>query len=256
VRSVLETTTYPDFDVLVVADTPTPPEVHRALVDLAPATVRVVDYPYPFNYSAKINFGAVRARADLLLTLNDDIEVITPDWLETMVAMLEPDVGMVGAKLLYEDGSIQHLGLHVGRGDVLHVGEGEPAEATGPFADYLVDREVSGVTGACALVPRHAFEEVGGLSPALPVNFNDVDFGFKLLDAGYRILVTPHAVLHHFESRTRPRRALPNEVEALRRRWSHRLASDDYWRHRIRARRAIAVTPPAARARLAEAGPR
>lgn len=256
VRSVLETTTYPDFDILVVADTATPGEVREALVALDPTKVRVIDYPYPFNYADKINHGVVRARADVLLLLNDDTEVLTPDWLETMVGLLEPDVGMVGAKLLYEDGSIQHLGLHVGRGDVKHIGEGEPADSTGPFADHLLEREVSGVTGACALVPRRVFEEVGGLASSLPVNFNDVDFGFKLLDAGYRILVTPHAVLHHFESSTRQRRALPSEVELLRRRWSHRLAVDDFWRHRIAARRATAVAPPAALGRTAGAGPR
>lgn len=231
VASLLEKTSYPGFDVLVVADTVMPRSVRDELVALAPEKVRVVDYPYPFNYSDKINLGVVRARADLLLLLNDDTEVITADWLETMVSLLAPDVGMVGAKLLYEDGSIQHLGLHVGGGDVGHIAEGEPAGAFGPFSDYWVEREVSGVTGACALLPRRVFEEVGGLSPVMPVSFNDVDLGFKILDAGYRILVTPHAVLHHFESRSRKRRVAATEVLTLRGRWGHRLAADDFWRH-------------------------
>ena len=255
VATLLDRTTYPDFDILVVADTPTPPEVREALVALAPGRVRVIPYPFPFNYSDKINYGAVRARADLLLFLNDDTEILDGDWLETMVGLLAPDVGMVGAKLLYEDGLIQHLGLQVGLGDVLHIGEGMPAEDFGPFAAYLVDREVSGVTGACALVPRRVFEEVGGLSPVLPVNFNDVDFGFKMLDAGYRILVTPHAVLHHFESRTRQRRALATEVDLLRARWSHRLATDDFWRERAPARGATAVVPSARRQGAVPSGP-
>jgi GT2 family glycosyltransferase len=255
VATLLAKTTYPDFDVLVVADSPTPPEVREALVALAPDRVRVIPYPFPFNYSDKINYGVVRARADLLLLLNDDTEILDGDWLETMVALLAPDVGMVGAKLLYEDGLVQHLGLHVGLGDVMHIGEGEPADATGPFAAYLIDREVSGVTGACALVPRRVFEEVGGLAPVLPINFNDVDFGFKILDAGYRILATPHAVLHHFESRTRHRRALPTEIELLRARWSHRLATDDLWRERVSARGATAVVPYARRHRTAPSGP-
>jgi GT2 family glycosyltransferase len=244
VRTLLERSTYPRFDVVVVADGPTPPEVRDAVVALAPDRIRVVDYPYPFNYAEKINLGAVRARGDLLLFLNDDTEIVTPDWLETMVGLLGPDVGMVGAKLLYEDGAIQHLGLHVGKGDVAHIGEGEPDGTPGPFSDYWLDREASGVTGACALVPRHVFDEVGGLSRAFPVNFNDVDFGFKILDAGYRILVTPHAVLHHFESRTRTRGVTATEVFALRDRWSRRLATDDFWRHEVRARR-LRVTRPA-----------
>jgi GT2 family glycosyltransferase len=101
------------------------------------------------------------------------------------------------------------------------------------------------------------FEEVGGLAPVLPINFNDVDFGFKILDAGYRILVTPHAVLHHFESRTRHRRALPTEVGLLRARWAHRLATDDFWRERVPARGATAVVPYARRhgALAGNAGP-
>jgi GT2 family glycosyltransferase len=243
VATLLEKTTYPDFDILIVADAPTPVEVREALVALAPDRVRVLPYPFPFNYSDKINYGVIRARADLLLLLNDDTEILNGDWLETMVALLAPDVGMVGAKLLYEDGTIQHLGLHVGKGDVMHIAEGEPADDVGPFAAHLLDRETSGVTGACALVPRHVFEEVGGLSLSLPVNFNDVDFGFKILDAGYRILVTPHAVLHHFESRTRHRRALATEIELFRGRWAHRLATDDFWREKVLARGATAGVP-------------
>jgi GT2 family glycosyltransferase len=248
VRSLLARTTYPDFDVLVVADTPTPPEVCRQLTELAPDRVRVIEYPYPFNYAEKINFGVIRARADLLLLLNDDTEILTDDWLDTMVGLLAPDVGMVGAQLRYEDGTIQHLGLYVGRGEVMHVAEGEPADSTGPFAGYLVDRETAGVTGACALIPRRVFDEVGGLSTAFAVNFNDVDLGFKIRDAGYRILVTPFAALHHFESRTRRRRVTPTEVARLRSRWSHRLRVDEYWRHEWPARRPAEVVPPGSRA--------
>jgi O-antigen biosynthesis protein len=243
VTSVLEKTTYPVFDVLVVADETTPADVREALVALAPDRVRIIDFPYPFNYSHKINLGVVRARADLLLLLNDDTEVVSPDWLDTMVGLLAPDVGMVGAKLLYEDGAVQHLGLHVGRGDVMHIGEGDAGDSSGPFADHWVDRESSGVTGACALVPRRVFEEVGGLTLAMPVNFNDVDLGFKILDAGYRIIATPYAVLHHFESRSRTRGVTSTEVQALRDRWRHRLAGDDFWRHEFPARRPRATAP-------------
>jgi GT2 family glycosyltransferase len=236
VASVLEKTTYPDYDVLVVADSDTPRTVRDRLVSLAPDRVRVIEFAYPFSYSEKINLGAVRAQGELLLFLNDDTEVVTPDWLDTMVSVLAPDVGMVGAKLLYEDGAIQHLGLHVGGGHVRHTAEGEPAEAGGPFSDYWLEREVSGVTGACALVPRRVFDEVGGLSTVLPINFNDVDLGFKMLEAGYRIVLTPYAVLHHFESRSRRRSVTAVEVHSLMDRWGHRLLSDDFWRHESPAR--------------------
>lgn len=244
VDSILRTTTYPDYDVLVVADAATPPDVREHLLEMAPGRITVVDYPYPFNYSEKMNLGVLHARSDLVLMLNDDTEIITPDWLETMVGLLAPDVGMVGAKLLYEDGTVQHLGLHVGGGHVRHVSEGRPADDVGPFSANWLEREVSGVTGACALMRRSVFEEVGGLSVQLPVNFNDVDLGFKVLDAGYRLLVTPHAVLNHFESRTRGRNVTDAEAELLRSRWSHRLASDDHWRHEVPARGPVAVVPP------------
>lgn len=231
VRSLLERSTYPDLEVVVVADTATPPEVRAALHDLCRRRVRLIEHAGLFDYSAQINAGVHHARGDLLVTLNDDTEVIAPDWLETMVGLLAPDVGMVGAKLLYEDGDVQHLGLQFGRGHIVHIGAGESAEATGPLAGYLVDREVSGVTGACALFARTVFEEVGGLSRTLPVNFNDVDFSIKVTQTGRRVVVTPHAVLHHFESRSRRRRVAAHEIEVLRNRWAGQLAADRYWRH-------------------------
>ncbi|MDK3256144.1 glycosyltransferase family 2 protein [Blastococcus capsensis] len=231
VRSVVDRSTYPHYEIVVVADTVTPAEVRRQLVDLAPTRVRMVEYRGVFDYSAKINVGVHHARGDLLLSLNDDTEVLTPDWLETMVGLLAADVGLVGAKLLYEDGAMQHVGMRFGRGHVVHVGEGEPADAPGPVGDYLVDREVSGVTGACALFPRAVFDAVGGLSRMLPVNFNDVDFSIKIAQQGYRVLVTPHAVLHHFESRSRTREVTSGEVLSLRARWAAELSRDRFWRH-------------------------
>jgi GT2 family glycosyltransferase len=96
-------------------------------------------------------------------------------------------------------------------------------------ADLLVEREVSGVTAACALLPRAAFEQVGGMSTQFPINFNDVDLSMKLTQAGYRILITPHAVLYHFESKSRVAAVTESEVRILRRRWDRRLDIDPYW---------------------------
>ncbi|GGM01492.1 glycosyltransferase family 2 protein [Nakamurella endophytica] len=232
VRSVVTRSSYPDYELVVVADTATPPQV---LADLrAVAGDRLVEVPYdgPWSFSAKCNIGVQRSSGSLVLLLNDDVEVLTPDWLETMVSLaVQPDVGMVGAKLLYEDGTLQHLGHLYEGGEVTHVAAGAPADWPGPVADLLVEREVSGVTAACALLRREVFDEVGGLSSALPVNFNDVDLSLKITGAGYRILVTPFAVLHHFESRTRKRTVASSEVLTLRRRWDHRLLVDPYWHH-------------------------
>lgn len=231
VRSVVERSTYPNYEIVLVADASTPEAVLEDLRAIAGDRLIEVRYDGPFNFSAKINLGAVTATGDQLLLLNDDIEVLSPDWIQTMVALSDGDVGMVGAKLLFEDGTIQHLGHLYERGHVTHVAAGVAADWPGPFADLLIERDVSGVTGACALLRREVFDAVGGLSLALPINFNDVDLSLKITRAGYRIVVTPHAVLHHFESKTRPRTVAPSEVHTLRRRWDHRLLVDPHWRH-------------------------
>lgn len=230
VRSVIELTSYPNYEIVLMADTDTPPAVLDQLGELAGSRLRVVDYPGPFNFADKINRGAMHAAGDLLMLLNDDVEVVSADWIETMVGLsLKSDVGMVGAKLLYEDGTIQHIG-HLYQGtDAAHLASGAPADWPGMQADLLVEREVSGVTAACALLPRSAFEEVGGMSTQFPINFNDVDLSMKLTQAGYRILITPHAVLYHFESKSRAAAVTESEVRVLRRRWDRRLDSDPYW---------------------------
>ena len=230
VRSVVERTTYPHYEIVLMADTTTPAAVLDQLRELAGPRLRVVDYPGPFNFADKINRGAMHAAGDLLMLLNDDVEVVSADWLETMVGLtLESDVGMVGAKLLYEDGTIQHIG-HLYQGtDAAHLAGGAPADWPGMQADLLVEREVSGVTAACALLPRAAFEQVGGMSTQFPINFNDVDLSMKLTQAGYRILITPHAVLYHFESKSRVAAVTESEVRILRRRWDRRLDIDPYW---------------------------
>lgn len=232
VRSLVQRSTYRNYELVVVADTSTPPSVLRDLGVIAGNRLRVVPFGGDFNFSAKINSGVVAAAGDLLLLLNDDVEILAPDWIETMVALaVADDVGMVGAKLLYEDGTVQHLGHLYERGDVTHVAAGAPADWPGPVGDLLVEREVSGVTAACALLRRSVYEEVGGMSGALPINFNDVDLSLKITGAGYRILITPFAVLHHFESKSRERSVASHEVLALRRRWDHRLVVDPFWRH-------------------------
>ena len=232
VRSLVGLSTYPNYEIVLVADTVAPQSVLDDLAAIAGERLRVVPFSGPFSFTAKINIGALQARGDLLLMLNDDVEIISPDWIETMVGLaLVPDVGMVGAKLLYEDGTVQHLGHLYERGDVTHVAAGAPADWPGPVGDLLLEREVSGVTAACALVRRDVFDLVGGLSPAFPIAFNDVDLSLKITGAGYRILVTPFAVLHHFETKTRESWVASHEVIALRRRWDHRLLVDPFWRH-------------------------
>ena len=232
VESVVNRSSYPDYEIVVLADDVMPESVADDLVAIAGPRLRIVPFSGPFNFSRKINHGALEAANELLLLLNDDIEIITPDWIETMVGAVQPDdVGMVGAKLLYEDDTVQHAGLVYENFELWHVGARTPGWWPGPSADFLLDREVSGVTGACALVKRSVFVEVGGLSLELPIAFNDVDLSLKMTGAGYRIVYTPHARLYHFESMTRERYVTATEVTTFRNRWHHRLAEDPFWKH-------------------------
>lgn len=230
VDAILRNSTYDRFRIVVVADAPTPPDVVERLRAAGGGAVEVVGYDKPFNYSEKCNLGVVQGDEEFVVLLNDDTEIITPSWLEVMLAyMTEPDVAMVGPMLLLEDGRIQSAG-HSYRSGFHNVANGVSAREVGPLGMLTFAREVSGVTGACAMVRRSAYFEVGGMSEAFPVSFNDVDLGFKLLDRGYRIIWTPLARLYHFESATREASSAPDELEALARRWGSRFDRDEYTR--------------------------
>ncbi|AZI58522.1 glycosyltransferase [Nakamurella antarctica] len=232
VRSVVEKSTYQNFEIVVVADDSMSAQVRADLAQAGGDKLRFVPWSAPFNFAAKINRGVVESQGDFILMLNDDTEVITPDWLEVMLALAQqPDVGMVGPMLYFEDGTIQHGGHVYSGGGPGHVALGHRAGSTGPFAGLLVDREVSGVTGACALMPRAAYFAVGGMNLNLPINFNDVDLCLKVTNAGYRIIWTPHAELFHYESKTRVPRVVHYELDTLTQRWGRNIATDPFWPH-------------------------
>ena len=169
-----------------------------------------------------------------MILLNDDIEVITPDWIETMLSLVQdPDVGMVGCLLTFEDGTIQHAGhLYLSSSAIGHIGYGADGDHPGPVSALRMERECSGVTAACAIIRRSEYLALGGLSRHFPVNFNDVDFSLKLRSSGKRIVWTPFAKLYHFESKTRDVGVGPAEIDGVRRRWGHVLdQGDPYWRY-------------------------
>jgi GT2 family glycosyltransferase len=172
----------------------------------------------------------VNSAGEHVLLLNDDTEVITPEWIEEMLGFLQDDdVAMVGPLLLLEDGRIQSAG-HSYAVHHHNYGNHMPGNSVGPFGMLKVAHEVSGVTGACALIRRTAYFDVGGFSTVFPSSFNDVDFGYKLLDRGYRVIWTPHARLFHFESASRSRSVTETETAALRSRWGSRFNRDEYCR--------------------------
>ncbi len=230
VDSVLRNSTYKNLEIIVVVDADTPSAVLDHLSRVDPRRVRLVTYDKAFNFSAKCNLGVANSAGDHVLLLNDDTEVITPEWIEEMLGFLQDDdVAMVGPLLLLEDSRIQSAG-HSYAVHHHNYGNGMPSASVGSFGMLKVAHEVSGVTGACALIRRTAYFEVGGFSTVFPSSFNDVDFGYKLLDRGYRIIWTPHARLFHFESATRARTVDETETAALRSRWGSRFNRDDYCR--------------------------
>ena len=223
VRGILNRSRYEAIEFVVVADAATPAEVLAELRDL-PADLRIVPWEGPFNFSAKINRGMVHSRGEYLLLLNDDVEVITGDFIEVLLGLAqEPGVGIVGPMLYFEDGTVQHGG-HVYRdGSAGHAAFRWPRERDDLTGSLRVDREVSGVTAACAMVSRQTFERVGGMSALFPGNYNDVDFCLKIRSLGLSAVWTPRAELFHFESKSRVATISPSELAQLRHRWNPRI---------------------------------
>ena len=226
------------IELLVVDNGSTEPRALALLDQLAAdPRVRVLRAPGAFNYSRLNNLAAAHASGDLLVLLNNDVEVMDPQWLREMAGhALRREVGVVGAKLLYPDGRVQHGGVALGpdaaAGHVLR--HAEPDEP-GYFGQVGLARALSAVTGACLALRRSVFEEVGGLDEALAVAFNDVDLCLRVRDHGYRVVWTPDAVLLHRESATRGQDSEPEnraraeaEWALMRRRWGRALDDDPY----------------------------
>jgi O-antigen biosynthesis protein len=189
-----------------------------------------VVYESPFNWSQAMNQGAALAQGEHLLFLNDDVEVITPDWLERLLEFSQQSpVGAVGAKLFFPSGRIQHAGVAVLDGRPLHPFYSHSGEHPGYFNNLLFPRNCSAVTGACLMTRAEVFREAGGFDEALPLNYNDVDYCLRLIANGKRVGCTPYARLYHHELGTRPAGVRPEETAALQQRWGKAWASDLYY---------------------------
>jgi GT2 family glycosyltransferase len=220
VRSVLEKTDHADLEVVVVYDPPTPPEVLEELKAL-PVDLTLVPFEEPFSFSAKCNVGAIHARGDVLVFLNDDMEARSEGVVEQLIAPLrEPGVGMTGPKLLFEDLRIQHAGLVYGSGTIAHAHYRADPEASHP-AELHMNREVSALTGACVAIRKELFWEAGGFSERLPLNYNDVDLSLKVRFLGHRLLWLHEVELFHFESVSRDNTVQPWELKWMQRRWGN-----------------------------------
>ena len=236
--SVLSFTTYPEFDVLVVDNSS---ETLGTLQYLQGSDdrLKVLRDERPFNYAELNNEAVDRTTGDFVCLLNDDTEVINPDWLTEMVTQaLDPDVGAVGAKLYYDESRIQHAGVVLGiYGVAGHVFRMFDRLSPGYFGNLQLARRISAVTAACLLVRREAWDQVRGMDAAnLPIAFNDVDFCLRLREAGWEIVWSPYVEMYHHESTTRgpdtgPRaEAFKREVDYMESRWGfNALRCDPYY---------------------------
>lgn len=233
VRSLMERSTYQELEFVVVADTPTPKSVRDELSRLCGSRLVIIDYDQAFNFALKNNIGVAHSNGECVLLLNDDTEIITPDALETMLAILDDQsVGIVGPLLHFEDGSIQSAG-HVFTPDPTDMYRLQPAEVRGAHNYVRVQREASSVIAACLLTSRKVYDEVGGLSTQFPSNWNDIDFALKVQQAGYKVVFTPYASFFHFESKTRVALRIEAEVAKLGERWGDILDDDPFFNPRL-----------------------
>lgn len=229
VRTLLERTAYPSWELVLVANGDEDPTVVDRVAALAGERARVVRPTGPFNFSRSVNEGVRVARGEIVLLLNDDVEALDDGWLTRMVSVLqEPGVGVVGAKLLFEDGTVQHVGV-VNGDDWLpvHARRGEPDDLSDGDVGVL-DADFLVVTGACLLVARDTFVEVGGFCEDLPLSFNDVDFCYKVVTSGQRVVCTPLARLSHYESSSRSTAVTAADLEMVREQWDLMALADPY----------------------------
>lgn len=230
-------TSYQKFEVIVIDNQSEEAETLAYLKVLrSTENVKVMHYDHPFNYSEMNNIAVDEAQGELICFLNNDVSIIDENWLAEMVSQASrPEIGCVGAKLFYPDGTIQHAGVILGlKGYASHAHKGFEGESAGYCNRLITTQNVSAVTAACLVMKKKVFKEVGGFDAAnLKVAYNDVDLCLKVREAGYRNLFTPYAQLIHHESKSRgkkrnkiQRQMLKAEADFLRKKWGKILNTD------------------------------
>ncbi len=245
-EGVLRRTDYPDLELIIMDNDSDEAETLALFERLKQdARVRVVPFRGAFNYSAVNNAAARVATGDILVLLNNDVDVIGGDWLQELVShAVRPDVGAVGARLLFPDDTVQHAGVVLGVGSFAggpgvagHFGLHAPASDIGYFGQTGLTREVSAATGACLALRKSVYDSVGGLDEEnLPIAFNDVDLCLRIRASGLRIIFTPYATLYHLESASRgsdvdgvKARRFNREARMMRARWGRQLDNDPFY---------------------------
>ncbi len=238
VESIINKSTYPDYEIIVVENNSETKEIYDYYKALEHnERIHIVKYEGDFNYSRINNFGISFARGKYVLLLNNDMKVITREWMEELLMYAQrPDVAAVGGKLYYADNSIQHAGIVIGLGAhraAGHTHYKDDKMHLGYMGRLCYAQDVTAVTGACLLVGREQYDQVGGLDENFSVAFNDVDFCLKLRKAGYLNVFTPFCELFHYESKTRGMeegeklKRFQNEVALFREKWKEELEAGD-----------------------------
>ena len=237
-RSIRKTT-WSNYEILIVENNSTDPktfEYYEKICTDFPEHVRVLTWKHSFNYAAINNWAASQAKAEYLLFLNNDVEVITDEWIERLLGFCQQnDVGAVGAKLYYSDETIQHAGVIVGICGVAgHIFCGQSRLSSGYAARTLVSQDMSAVTAACLMVKKSVFQDVSGFDEKFEVAYNDIDLCLKIRKLGYRIMFDPDAELYHYESKSRGLESTPenqkrfqSEVNLFKEKWNDILEKGD-----------------------------
>ena len=239
VESIINLSTYDNYEIVIVENNSETAEIRTYYEEISRhPRVQVVEYKGDFNYSKINNFGVQYAKGEYLLLLNNDTEVITPDWMEELLMYaMRKDVGVVGAKLYYPDKTIQHAGIVIGLGAHRTAGHTHyriPEANVGYMGKLCYAQDVTAVTGACMMVSKALYEELGGLDESFTVALNDVDFCLRVREKGLLNIFTPFAELYHYESKSRgsdkkDERALryQQESDRFRVKWADALAKGD-----------------------------
>ena len=240
VMTVREKTNYTPIEIVIVDNGSTDPETHAFLRDLAQApSVQILTDPGEFNFSRLINRGVRVARGEILALVNNDIETEKSSWLREMVShAIRPEVGAVGARLWYPDGTLQHAGVVLGlHGVASHAFQRFPAQPVSPMnRTFVLSQNYSAVTAACMVLRKTIFDDLGGFDENLPNNFNDVEFCLRLRARGWQVIWTPYADLIHHESASRGRdfgsaehAQLLRETAYMYEKWGEQLQCDPFY---------------------------
>lgn len=229
--SIFAHSIYPNYEVIVIdngSKEKNTADVIAKWTDKEPSRFKCYPFDIPFNYSKINNYAVNQVNGDYILFLNNDIEVITSDWIDAMVEQAQrPTIGAVGALLLYPDNTIQHAGVVMGIGGVAnHSHKHFPYNSPGYFGQILTVNNYTSVTAACLMCRREVFQAVGGFEEELAVAFNDVDLCLKIVEKGYKNIYLPHVMLYHHESKSRGYEDTPaklarftQEIEYMQKKW-------------------------------------